>query len=314
MGCGRQLRVSRFVSVGMDAVAPSHPAPENMLAPVAAALTLRRTAASNGFLPIITPFHWQKWKELLAAAGTLSQFADVPEGIRFGWRIGVPDLYSLSSSYIPPNHNSALKNIDFLLDYIDTEVREHRYSGPFSPSRLERIIGPFRTSPLGVIPKPGSSKFRLIQDHSFPRDGSFPSVNSMIDTSLFECGWGTFSDCWIRVATAPPGSQASVFDVEAAHRRSPIAPEDQYLVCVMIEVNRVTRIYIDHCACFGCSSSSGLFGRPGDAITTIYAHRGVDDVLRWADDFVFFRFPLPSSPSNSRSFSFDESLIFEVVL
>ena len=167
MGCGRQLRVSRFVSVGMDAVAPSHPAPENMLAPVVAALTLCRTAASNSFLPIITPFCWQKWKELLAAAGTLSQFTDVPEGIRFGWRIGVPDSYSLSSSYIPPNHNSALKNIDFLLDYIDTEVRKHRYSGPFSPSHLERIIGPFCTSPLGVIPKPGSSKFRLIQDHSF---------------------------------------------------------------------------------------------------------------------------------------------------
>ena len=77
----------------------------------------------------------------------------------------------------------------------------------------------------------------------------------------------------------------------------------------MIEVNGVTRIYIDHCACFGCSSSSSLFGRPGDAIITIYTHRGVDDVLPWADDFVFFRFPLPSSSS---SFSFDESLIFNV--
>ena len=205
----------------MDVVAPSHPAPENMLAPVAVALTLRRIAASDGFLPIITPFRWQKWSELLAAAGTLSQFADVPEGIHFGWCIGVPDSYCLSSSYIPPNHNSALENLEFLLDYIDTEVRKHRYSGPFSPSHLENIIGPFHTSPLGVIPKPGSSKFRLIQDHSFPHNGSFPSINSMIDTSLFECDWGTFSDCWIHVATAPPGSQTSVFDVEAARPLPP---------------------------------------------------------------------------------------------
>ena len=246
---------------------------------------------------MVTPFRWQVWEDLLSAAGTLEDFADVPKGIRFGWRIGVPDSYTLSSTFIPPNHKSALDHIDFLLEYINSEVREGRYSGPFSPSRLEHIIGPFRTSPLGVIPKPGSSKFRLIQDHSFPRNDSFPSINSLIDSSLFECDWGTFSDCWLRVASAPPGSQAAVFDVEAAHRRSPIAPEDQYLVCVMIEVDGVTRIYVDHCACFGCSSSSGLFGRPGDAIITIFAHKGVSDTLRWADDFVFFRYPsVRSSP------------------
>ena len=238
---------------------------------------------------------------------------DVPKGIRFGWHIGVLDSYSLSSSFIPPNHRSALDHLDFLLDYIELEVREGHYTGPFSPSHLEQIIGPFCTSPLGVIPKPGSSKFHLIQDHSFPQDDSFPSINSMIDSSLFECDWGTFSDCWLCVTSAPPGAQAAIFDVEAAHRCSPIAPEDQYLICVMIEVNSVMHIYLDHCACFGCSSSSGLFGRPGDTIITIFAHKGVKDTLCWADDFIFFRYPLPSSSAFQFSFPFDESLIFSIV-
>ncbi|KIK37645.1 hypothetical protein CY34DRAFT_36510, partial [Suillus luteus UH-Slu-Lm8-n1] len=63
------------------------------------------------------------------------------------------------------NHKSALEHPDFIISYIHAEVAAGRYySGPFSPDRLERIIGFFRTSPLGVIPKPGSSKFRLIQD------------------------------------------------------------------------------------------------------------------------------------------------------
>ena len=302
-----------------------------MLAPAAEARTLRSNAASKGFLPIVTPFHWEKWVEFLSEAGSLEEFVDVPKGIRYGWRIGVPDSYSLLSSFIPPNHKSALDHEDFLLDYINSEVREGRYTGPFSPSRLESIIGPFRTSPLGVIPKPGSSKFRLIQDHSFPRDDSLPSINSMIDSSLFQCDWGTFSDCWLIVASAPPGSQAAIFDVEAAHRRSPIAPEDQHLVCVMFTSDDVTRIYLDHCACFGSSSSNGLFGRPGDAISSIYIHKGVDKLLRWSDDFTFFRFPavcflflnslplqLTPPPSQSPSSSgpwqycYDDSLIFNV--
>ena len=85
------------------------------------------------------------------------------------------------------------------------------------------------------------------------------------------------------------------------------------MVCVMIEVNSVMYIYLDHCACFGCSSSNGLFGRPGNAIVTIFAYKGVKDTLCWADDFVFFQYPLPSSSASQFSFPFNKSLIFSIV-
>ena len=158
-------------------------------------------------------------------------------------------------------------------------------------SRLESIIGPFCTSLLNVIPKPGLSKFCLIQDHSFPQDDSLPSINSMINSSLFQCDWGTFSDCWLIVALAPPESQAAIFNVEVAHRHSPITPEDQYLVCTMFTSDDITQIYLNHCACFGSSSSNGLFGCPVNAISSIYIHRGVDKLLCWSNDFAFFCFP-----------------------
>ena len=101
---GRLLKVNRFASASTDGAAPSPPAPVNISAPVVDLRIQRRNATSSGFLPVVTPFCWQKWEEALSAAGALEIFADVPKGICFGWRIGVSDSYSLSSSFIPPNH------------------------------------------------------------------------------------------------------------------------------------------------------------------------------------------------------------------
>lgn len=225
----------------------------------------------------------------------------VPKGICFGWCLGISDSFPINSTYIPNNHNSALDHLAFILSYIRAELAAGRYTGPFSPDRLEHLIGFFRTGPLGVIPKPGSSKFRLIQDHSFPHDNpSIPSINSAIDSSAFECDWGTFEDCERLVTAALPGTQVAVFDVEAAHRHSPIAPEDQHFVCVMYVVNGVVQIFIDHAGSFGCSSSNGLFGCPGDAIIVIYKFHGVQDLLKWVDDYIFFRYPTVRLSSTSR--------------
>jgi hypothetical protein len=50
------------------------------------------------------------------------------------------------------------------------ECAGQRYLGPFSLTELEALVGPFIVSPLGLVPKQGSSsKWRLIQDLSFPR-------------------------------------------------------------------------------------------------------------------------------------------------
>lgn len=209
----------------------------------------------------------------------------------------------------------ALEHSDFIASYIQSELQARHYSGPFLPDRLEALIGPFRTAPLGVVPKPGSSKFYLVQDHSYPRgDPSLPLLNALIDMSVFNVDWGTFSDCWLLVAKAPPGSQAAIFDVEAAHRHSPIASEDQHLARVKFTSQGHDLIFIDHCACFGCSSSSPLFDCPGNTIIPIYRHRGVDDLIHWADDYAFIRYPITPSPTGPWSYRYDEKLVFDVAM
>ncbi|KAF8875635.1 hypothetical protein BD779DRAFT_1381919, partial [Infundibulicybe gibba] len=71
-------------------------------------------------------------------------------------------------------------------------------------------------------------------------------------------------------------------------------------------------VHLDSCFSFGGASTPGIFGRLGDAIVDIYRFRGVDDVIKWVDDFVFFRYPSQSGPQSSPSFSYDESLITSV--
>ena len=268
---------------------------------------LRNPTLRSKYLPIVTPLKWDRWQDLLSAAGSLIQFPDVPIGLRDGFRLGVSS--SISTTFSPPNHKSALDNASFIDEQISTETGAGRYSRPFSPVEFESLFGPYRSSPLGVAFHPSTGKPRLIQDHSFPRNNPLlPSINSEIDSDLFQSDWGSFSNCLLRVLNAPPGTEVAVFDVDAAHRRMPVAPEDRLHVCIAWN----GKVILDFCCCFGCSSSSGIFGRCADAIKTIYIHQKVDDVLNWADDFTFWRFPILPSPSGPWTYSYDESLIWDV--
>ncbi|KAF9521321.1 hypothetical protein CPB83DRAFT_778915, partial [Crepidotus variabilis] len=62
------------------------------------------------------------------------------------------------------NHASSKIDPAFISNYITSEQIAGRYSQAYHPSHLESIIGPFRTSPLGLVPKPHSDSFRMIQD------------------------------------------------------------------------------------------------------------------------------------------------------
>lgn len=234
-------------------------------------------------------------------------FHDVPLGLRYGFRLGVSS--SISVTFSPPNHNSALEHADFVSSQIEKEVAAGRYSVGYDPVEFERLFGPYRTAPLGVVVTP--KKKRLIQDHSFPRrDPLMHSINSEIDPNAFKCDWGTFAQCYLLVALAPPGSQAAVFDVDAAHRRMPVAPEDHCHVCVSWN----GKVHADHCCCFGCSSSSGIFGRCADAIVAIFRFKLIQDIIKWADDFLFFRYPSSRLPSGSlglrlSAFAFSDALL-----
>lgn len=261
----------------------------NISAPYAAPrhITLNH-ADSSEFLPIVTPLIADAWEMYLRNANALLSFPKVPHGIRNGFDMGIKS--NPSHTYVPPNHNSALAHPPAVLSYIQKELSLHRYTGPFSQSRLESIIGPFRTSPLGLVPKAGSSnEFRLIQDLSYPRnDPTQHSINSEIDIDDFRCDWGTFQQVASIVMDAPPFSEAATLDVDAAFRCCPITPSQQRNFVVMWE----DFFYIDHNAPFGAVSSGGVFGHIADALMAIFRAHDISPAVNWVDDFLFFIFPI----------------------
>jgi hypothetical protein len=150
------------------------------------------------------------------------------------------------------------------------------------------LIGPFRTSPIGLVPKPNSNKFRMIQDLSFPRNHSdLQSVNAEIDAANFPTAWGTFDDTAKLILSLPKGCLAATFDISAAYRITPVTPSQQNSLCVWWN----GQVWVDRMVMFGLASSAGVFGAIADMLVAIYKAAGFWPVLKWVDDFLVIRLP-----------------------
>ena len=213
MASGSLLPMSKYVSDSTEYMAAeSQSASSSMDAPFVGLETiLSNPILHNELFPVITPLRWKAWEDHLNEAGLLEEFMDVPVGIHDGFRLSYNE--PLISSYMPPNHSSATNNPDPVRAYILKEIATGRYSNGFNPEDLATRFH-YRTSPLGLVDK--DNKFCIVSDFSFPRsDPSQHSINSKIDVSWFKTNYATFSECYLYVANAPPGSQAAVYDIDA---------------------------------------------------------------------------------------------------
>lgn len=250
----------------------------------------------------------EQWESTLRELGLWDQFSDVPDGLRFGFRIGTKQ--SITNTFIPKNHNSALAQPQVIENHINEELAAGRYSGPYTRETLEQAMGPFRCAPLGVVSKASDpGKFRVIQDFSYPRDNSLSSLNSQINSEDFGCVWGCYPDVAAAVAAAHLEAKAATCDVRTAYRQVPTAPEDRAHLVVHWE----GKFYIDGNVPFGAASSNGLFARVGDAAAVIYERLGFGKIFKWVDDFLFIQDPLDArySPGPSAP-KFSVQAIYEV--
>jgi hypothetical protein len=237
-----------------------------------------------------TPYKPDAWERMLNVADLLKDYGDIPHGLRYGFKIDFPNITRVQS---PPNSPSIIMYHEQLDEIVQKEISKDRYIGPYPLSTIENAIGPYQSSPLSIIPKPGKpGKFRLVQNFSFPSspNTSNPSqsINSYIDAANFPTSWGKFSIVYLLISCLPPGSEAATRDVAEAYRTIPLHPT-QWPAAV-IQVSQ-THGCIDTCTAFGATPSAGVYGHMADAAADIFCFHGIGPLDKWVDDHIFLRIP-----------------------
>jgi hypothetical protein len=283
-------------------------------------------AMPNDIFPIVTRLKPDAWERALQNAGILEQFNDVPEGLWQGFLCGLEN-FSLASTFIPENHYTSPADENFVISKYAEEIKLGRMSHGYKPDHLFSLIRHFRTAPLAVIEQsPGKS--RVIVNHSYPQnkncidldnipldssrkkilDPTTTSINTVVDSKKFQCTWGSFSECYLLVADAPEGTQAAIFDVDAAFQNVPTHPSARRFLAIKIK----ELIHLDHVLNFGACPAPGIWGRIADAMVQILLLRGIQALIKWVDDFIFFRYPKSPASIGLHEYSYSAQDVWDV--
>ena len=173
---------------------------------------------------MLTLYNLDTWTLELHNAGIINHFSAIPDRLKLGFRIDFPNIMHVQSPMNAPSINTYSSEFR---DTIQKEIIKGRYIRPFPLSLIHDTLGPFQTSPLSLIPKPGHPrKFRLVQNFSFPSTPNSthpsPSINSAINANKFLMMWGKFSTVYLLAARLPQGSEAAMQDVAEAYHMVPL--------------------------------------------------------------------------------------------
>ena len=235
----------------------------------------------------LTPYRVDAWEFFLHHCNLLVKYPNLISSLRLGFDAGIRPILS---TYAPPNSSTLQLHPEAYSDMVTNEFRKGRYIGPCTRQEVEALIGPFQSSPLSWVPKPGKpGKYRAVHNFSFPRTPTpeIASINSSIDPDMYPCTWGTFDTICFTIFNLPPGSQAAIRDVAEAYRTIPIIA-DQWpgLVVKLLDEDEFA---INTCDNFGLSSAGGIYGSLGDATLDIFRAQGIGPSSKWVDDHIFFR-------------------------
>jgi hypothetical protein len=241
---------------------------------------------------VSTPLQADKWEQELQAAKITHKYPHLVHSIRYGFYAGIPPIHS---TFSPPNNISDIISQSAFDTVMAKEIELGRWIGPFSQTELEKFLGPFQTSPITMIPKPGKpGKFRLLENLSYPyyprynytANTTIRSINSHIDSLLYPCLWGTFTNTCTLIWTLPPGSQGAVRDISEAYRLIPLHPSQWPGATIRVGPDKFCA---DLRNMFGLSSAGGIFGHLADAGMDISRARGLGPVSKWVDDHFWIR-------------------------
>ncbi len=199
--------------------------------------------------------------------------ADLIYSFKYGFDIG----YSGPGfDNIAQNLKSAESHSSVLFDNILCELEAKRLAGPFRQPPLKN----FRTSPIGVVPKKDSGKYRTITNLSSPMG---VSINDFIADSESHVIFNHFDKAVRFVAELGPNALLAKLDIKSAFRICPVRRSDWNLLGFTFQ----DLIFVDLCLPFGLRSSVNRFNRLASSVLWIlqnnykitYATHYLDDYL-----------------------------------
>ena len=172
-------------------------------------------------------------------------------------------------------------------DTLAQEVALGRVAGPFDSPPLPNL----QVSPIRVIPKKHSDKFRLIFHLSHPKSGD--SINSCIPKEDFSLQYTKIDNAITALLTFGPGTYIAKSDIESAFHIFPINKEDWELLGMLWD----EKYYVDMFLPFGLRSAPFKFNNLSLAIAWILLYKCpisyVDFIL---DDFLVMESPAKHPP------------------
>ena len=192
--------------------------------------------------------------------------------IQHGFKIG----------YIGPEFSNKAYNLKSaeqfplkIIENITSELQAKRVAGPFRHPPLQN----FRTSPIGVVPKKDSHKFRTITDLSSPPGFS---INDFISDNESSVTFNSFDTAVNIVSKLGQGALIAKLDVQSAFRICPVHPSDWHLLGFSFR----DYYFVDLCLPFGLRSSVNRFTQLSNTLSWILQNNyAVKHISHYLDDF-----------------------------
>lgn len=229
---------------------------------------------------IVTPINVDLFERLLKPHPNRPFVESVIKGLRQGFWPFAKDLSNLDGVALP-NHPSVTRDLDVLRAARDHELEMGRFSEAF-----DTLLPGMKTSPLGLVPKPNSDKFRLITDHSAGAN----SLNSIISREDVSVHYDNLRDLGSSLLAyrAEHGDEVLMLwksDIAEAFRLLPVHPYWQAKQIVEID----GRYYADHNLVFGSCASPKIWCGFACLVGWIaWYWCGINPMQHYMDDFWSF--------------------------
>ena len=174
-----------------------------------------------------------------------------------------------------PNHPSTQEHPVTVTNHIQEELRLGRLVGLTPLSLCVHV----HTSPLGLVPKPHSNKWRLIVDLSSPRGRS---VNDGISSSLCSLSYASVDNAVNIITMLGRGTSLIKIDLSNSYRMVPVHQP-------LLGIRWQGETFIDQALPFGLCSAPKMFTAVADFLAWVLFCEGIQYVIHYLDDFPYLR-------------------------